>query len=92
MWGMDADGHALLIFCRSPYTMHDYVNILLQSPLRIRQAMYLEGGPEASLSINSGAVVRNLFGSYETGFTENDASNAAFPLLNVIGIVKKRPL
>ena len=89
VWGMDADGHALLIFCRSPYTMHDYIDILLQSPLRIQQAMYLEGGPEANLSAKSGATVRNLFGSYETGFNENDASKAAFALPNVIGVVRK---
>lgn len=89
VWGMDADGQALLTFCRSPYTMHDYVDILLQSPLRIQQAMYLEGGPEASLYVKSGPTERNLFGSYETGFTENDDSKAAFPLPNVIGIMKK---
>ena len=51
--------------------------------------MYLEGGPEASLSVKSGATVRNLFGSYETGFNENDASKAAFALPNVIGVVRK---
>ena len=89
VWGMDADGYALLIFCRSPYTMHDYVDILLNSPLNIQQAMYLEGGPEASLYVKSGTTVRNLFGSYETGFNENDDAKVAFPLPNVIGIVKK---
>ena len=89
VWGMDTDGQALLIFCRSPYTMHDYVDILLNSPLNIQQAMYLEGGPEASLYVKSGATARNLFGSYETGFIENDNSRTAFPLPNVIGIVKK---
>ena len=89
VWGIDNDGQALMIFCRSPYTMHDYVDILLQSPLNIQQAMYLEGGPEASLYVKSGRTERNLFGSYETGFTENDDSRAAFTLPNVIGIVPK---
>ena len=89
VWGMDEDGQALLLFCRSPYTMHDYVDILLQSPLHIQQAMYLEGGPEASLYVKSGRTERNLFGSYETGFTENDNSREAFALPNVIGIVQK---
>ncbi|MBO2009686.1 phosphodiester glycosidase family protein [Hymenobacter negativus] len=89
VWGMDKEGQALMIFCRSPYTMHDYVDILLQAPLNIQQAMYLEGGPEASLYLKSGATERNLFGSYETGFTENDNSQEAFALPNVIGIVRK---
>ena len=89
VWGMDEDGQALMLFCRSPYTMHDYVDILLQSPLHIQQAMYLEGGPEASLYVKSGHTERNLFGSYETGFTENDNSREAFALPNVIGIVPK---
>lgn len=89
VWGMDAAGHALMIFCRSPYTMHDFVDILLRAPLHLQQAMYLEGGPEASLSVHSGATTRDLFGSYETGFQENDEASEAFALPNVIGIVKK---
>jgi len=89
VWGMDSQGRALMIFCRSPYTMHDYADILLQAPLDIQQAMYLEGGPEASLYLKSGNTERNLFGSYETGFTENDDSKSAFPLPNVIGVVKR---
>ena len=89
VWGMDKEGQALLIFCRSPYTMHDYVDILLNSPLNLQQAMYLEGGPEASLYVKSGATARNLFGSYETGFNENDNTKEAFALPNVIGVVKK---
>lgn len=90
LWGMDRDGQALLIFCRSPYSMHDLVNLLLQSPLDLQQAMYLEGGPEASLSVHSGNTGRDLFGSYETGFMENDDVRQAFPLPNVIGVVKKQ--
>ncbi|WP_201979115.1 phosphodiester glycosidase family protein [Hymenobacter rubidus] len=89
VWGIDKDGQALMIFCRSPYTMHDYADILLQSPLNIQQAMYLEGGPEASLYVKSGRTERNLVGSYETDFNENDDSREAFALPNVIGIVRK---
>jgi hypothetical protein len=51
--------------------------------------MYLEGGPEASPYLKSGHTERNLFGSYETGFMENDRVREAFPQPNVIGIVQK---
>lgn len=89
VWGIAGDGQALLIFCRSPYPMHDLADILLEAPLNLRQAMYLEGGPEASLYVKGGGTERNLFGSYETGFMENDDVREAFPLPNVIGIVKR---
>jgi hypothetical protein len=89
VWGMDKKGNALMIYCRSPYTAYDFINIVLQSPLDIAQMMYLEGGPEASFYLKSGKVSRDLIGSYETGFNENDDYTQAWPIPNVIGIRKK---
>lgn len=87
--GMDKSGHALFIFCRSPYSVHDFINILLNADINLYNAMYLEGGPEASLVVNSGKTQWNLFGSYETDFFESDDNQTAWPIPNVIGIAKK---
>ena len=87
--GMDKKGNALLIFTRSPYSVHDFIKILLSSSLDLYNLMYLEGGPEASFYLNHNGVKREKMGSYETGFLENDSNNEFWPIPNIIGITKK---
>jgi hypothetical protein len=86
---IDDQGRVLMIHARSPWDVHDFIEILLKLPLGIRRAMYLEGGPEASLSLEGGGVSMLRIGSWETRFNENDANAAPWPLPNVIGV--KRP-
>jgi hypothetical protein len=76
----------LFIHSRSPWDVHDFIEILQKLPLGITRAMYLEGGPEASLAIASGGVNKMFLGSYETGFNENDSNWRAWALPNVIGV------
>jgi len=95
MWSVvviaiDKDSNVLLIHCRSPYTMHDFINIMLDSPLNIKNMMYLEGGPEATMYLthNGNSLLR--VGSYETGFMEHDKNKSQWDLYNIIGVTKKR--
>lgn len=88
--GMDKHGNVLLLFSRSPYSVHDFINILLDLPISIYNAMYLEGGPEASLCLSAGGLEIERFGSFETSFFESDDNSIAWPIPNVIGIVKKQ--
>jgi hypothetical protein len=87
--GMDKSGKALFIFCRSPYSVHNFIDQLLSLDLDLHNAMYLEGGPEASLYLKTTDCQIDLFGSYETGFFESDANDRAWPIPNVIGIQRK---
>lgn len=87
--GQDDAGNALFIFTRSPWSVHDFIDMLQALPLRLRKAQYLEGGPEASFFIQFGDFRRDFFGSYETGFYESDDNRQAWPIPNVIGIVPK---
>lgn len=86
---MDKSGNLLFIFTRSPYTVHDYINILLNSELNIYNMMYLEGGPEASFYLNHPKKKVARMGSYETGFWEDDTNNEYWQIPNVIGIERK---
>jgi len=88
--GQDRDGNVLFIFSRSPYSMHDLNNILIQLPINIVNAQHLEGGPEASLYFKFNELEIEVMGSYETGFNENDFNDTFWNLPNVIGIEKKR--
>ncbi len=86
---VDKSGNVLFIHCRSPYSVHDFINMLLQLPLEIYNAMYLEGGPEASLYFNSGDAEKELFGIYESRFFLSDDNDTAWKIPNVIGIKRK---
>ena len=85
--GLDTQGRLLFIHSRSPYRMHDFVNLLQKLPLGVARLMYLEGGPEATLHVAApGRTVRRV-GSFETGFNENDDNREYWALPNVLGVV-----
>ncbi len=86
--GIDKSGNALLIFTESPYSGHDFVNILLSLPISIHNAMYLEGGPEANLYFSVNSFQFERIGRYATD-NESDILTVARPIPNVIGIAKK---
>jgi hypothetical protein len=85
--GEDGAGRALFLHVRSPYRMHDLVDMLRALPLDLRALHYGEGGPEATLSVRTPALTRTWVGSYETAFNENDDLATAWPLPNVLVVV-----
>ena len=87
--GTDKSGNGLFIFTESPYSVHDFTNILLSLPVSLYNAMYLEGGPEATLYFSANGGECEKIGSYETGLNDNGFPKIARPIPNVIGIVKK---
>ncbi|MCP4752607.1 MAG: phosphodiester glycosidase family protein [Proteobacteria bacterium] len=87
--GMDRQGRILFIHVRSPYSTHDLINILKTLPIAIVRAMYVEGGSEAQLYVNSGNHEFELVGSNEAGFSESSGNSQARPIPNVIGIAAK---
>lgn len=84
--GEDDRGRILFIQARSPWSTHDFAQILHALPLHLVRASYGEGGPEATLYVHAGQVERQWFGSYETGFREDDTNDHAWPLPNVLGV------
>jgi hypothetical protein len=87
--GMDKDGNILFIHSRSPYSTHDFINILLQIPISIKRAMYTDGGSVAQMYVRSNKYGGELLGSYSTGSNESDNNFIGWPIPNVIGIVRK---
>jgi len=84
--GEDDAGRILFIYSRSPFSMHDLNNELLAAGVGLVAAQHLEGGPEAQLYVHVGAMEMELYGSYETSFTENDKNSAAWPVPNILGV------
>lgn len=87
--GEDGQGRMLLIFSRSPYTMHEFNEILLSLPIDLVCVQHLEGGPEAQLYLRLGDQELDLVGSFETDFMESDDNQSGWPIPNVIGIREK---
>jgi len=88
-FGMDKSGNGLFMFTESRYSVHNFINILLSLRVSLYNAMYLEGGPEATLYFSATGVEFEKIGSHETDLNESGFPRMARPLPNVIGIVKK---
>ncbi len=86
--GSDAKGRFLFIHSRSPYSTHDLINILLRLPIDLERAMYVEGGKDAQLFIQSGSKEYEFVGSYSSGSYESDDNRLSWPVPNVLGIVR----
>jgi len=87
---MDKDGNILFIHSRSPYRVSVFIDIMLAAPFNIKNMMYLEGGPEASLFVAADKTIYRKVGSYETNFIENNDNLFYWKIPNVIGISKIR--
>ncbi len=89
--GIDNKGNVLFIHARSPYSTHDFINILKMLPLDISRAMYAEGGPEAQLYIRAGEHEFEFIGSFESNFNNNNDNTFAWPIPNIVGITLRKP-
>jgi len=87
--GVDVDGRLLLLHARSPWSTHDFTEIVAGLPIGLRSLQYAEGGPEASLYLRSAGLELEWVGSYETGFFESDANQHAWELPNVLGVRRR---
>lgn len=84
---VDGSGRLLFIHSRSPYTMSAFIAQVQALPLDVKRMVYLEGGPEASLVVGADPARADVrFGSYETGFNENDDNGHPWVLPNVVGV------
>jgi hypothetical protein len=84
--GMDSKGRMLFIHARSPYSTHDFINILLTLPIDLKRAMYVEGGKDAQLYINTGKDEFEFLGNYTTAVDGTNGNSIAWPVPNLVGI------
>ncbi len=82
--GLDRQGRVVLVHARAAFTMTELANAL--GDLNLAGALFLEGGPEASLVVRGADGELARVGSYETGFVDNDTNQSFWWLPNVIGL------
>ncbi len=85
--GMDTEGNILFLFSRTAHSVHDFTDVLLSLPLSLKRAMYLEGGPQASLYLSTSKITLERNGMW--GGMEENSLRFSLPVPNVIGIFKK---
>lgn len=86
----DIDGNIYFAFCASPYTHQAMINFLLSLPIQFRTTIYLEGGPEASLFIQTPDTVISKWGTYVSSTWEHADNDHFWEIPNVIGVRKKK--
>jgi hypothetical protein len=86
--GLNDQGQIMFIHVRSPYTTHNLINMLLELPVNLKQAIYVEGGADAQLYINTGKERHEFIGSYSSGSREHDENTFAHPVPNVLGLMR----
>lgn len=85
----DTEQNLYFIFTRSPYTHRKMIAFLKGLPMDIRTTVYLEGGPETSLYINTGDTIVAKYGSYVSNTCDNDDNDHFRLMPNVIAVRKK---
>jgi hypothetical protein len=86
--GLDRSGHVVFVHARAAVRMSELSRAL--AALELSGALFLEGGPEASLVVRGDTGELARVGSYETGFVENDENQSFWWLPNVIGLEANR--
>jgi uncharacterized protein YigE (DUF2233 family) len=87
--GMDKTGRVLIVFSQQPYRVHDLIEMLLSLPLSLHNAMYLEGGPQASVYLSTKDLRLEKHGGWEGNPDGYSPIQVSWPIPNVLGIVKK---
>ena len=85
--GLDRTGRILFLHARAAVTMAELSKALAAHDLA--GALFLEGGPEASLVARGSEGELARVGSYETGFVENESNVSYWSLPNVIALLPR---
>ncbi len=84
--GVDRDGKLVLVHVRAPFLMREVSVALARPALRLAGALFVEGGPEATVVVDGADGELMLVGSYETGFVEDDDNVQPWTLPNLVAL------
>jgi uncharacterized protein YigE (DUF2233 family) len=87
--GTDKNGDVLFIFSDASYSGYDFINVLLSLPISIYNAMYLEGGSDASFYFSLNGMELDKVGMNGSGLNGDLVRSVTRAIPNVIGITKK---
>lgn len=83
---MDRAGSLLFIHCRPPLSMYEFAQALLDLPLDLVGAMYVEGGADAGLYVHVEGFQGRWVGEYQSGYLLQGSNRNFWPTPNVLGV------
>lgn len=87
--GVDRKGRVLFLHARTPWRVHELAAALLELPIDLARAMYVEGGPEAQLYVRGGGREIERLGGLSGPARAADPGKA-WPVPNVIVAMRRR--
>lgn len=87
--GVDRDGKLVMVHVRAPFLMREVSAALARPELRMAGALFVEGGPEATVVVDGAQGDLVLVGSYETGFVEDDDNVQPWTLPNLVALEQR---
>ena len=85
---MDREGRLLFVHCRPRLSLHEFAQALIELPLDLIGAMYVEGGADAAMYVDVDGFVGRFVGEYRSDFFQGSNKNF-WPAPNVLGIRPK---
>lgn len=85
----DNGGNIYFIFTRSPYSHNEMIDFMIHFEEPLLNAIYMEGGPQTSLFVDTKNDRIEKLGSYVSKTYPTDKNSEFWALPNVIGIRKK---
>lgn len=85
----DKIGNIYFIFTRSPYSHNEMIDFMIHFEEPLLNAIYMEGGPQTSLFVDTKNNRIEKLGSYVSKTYPTDKNSEFWALPNVIGIRKK---
>ena len=89
--GIDNDGNVLFIHSTHSYSVHDFSQVLLRIPINIYNAMFVEGGSEAFLYVNTRKFSSKMIET-DNDLPRYDLSHELPPIPNVLGIIRRQKI
>lgn len=90
--GLDAQGRLVLVHARTPYRMRELAEMLAAPEIGLTQAFFVEGGPEATLIVEAGALhVREVGLPRDRLEGDEPREDRLYELPNVLGLRVRTP-
>ena len=87
--GIDKEGNVLFIHSSQSYSVYEFNQALLRIPLNIYNAMFVEGGSEAFLYLNTRKLPSKLRRT-DNNWPVYDLNHKLPPAPNVLGIIRRQ--
>lgn len=86
----DKHNSIYFFFTRSPYSHNEMIDFMMNFEEKLYSAIYMEGGPQTSLFVDTKKYRIEKLGSYVSRTYPTDENSEFWNLPNVIGLRKKQ--